>query len=359
VRIARDIVGKVGPDKPLERAKLLYRWVLNNVEDGEETDGARVVIGKHGNRWRGFGMLCRALGIRTTFALARNRLAAEPRGAIERASLYDEPLMLVSVNKMKTWVVLENRYAPFGYIPASVRGMPAYLLEPGKPKSIKTPDGGSPDAVHYEGTLKLALDGSAKAELSQIFHGMHAMQLRQALSEMPESQVRDAIESRLLAPELRGAQLKRHRFEKVDDLDSPLVLYTSVDVASFAQPSGNSLVISPPFVPALFVPSVSQATALPSRQTPLLIGQATDERVRLEIALPKGAQLKTGLKQRRIADGDRTVQIEDRLQGPKLVLERNVKLPAGRVQPEEYQRFLLFTRGASDALSGSIRFDVK
>jgi hypothetical protein len=267
--------------------------------------------------------------------------------------------MMLRANNQTAWVVLESRYAPFGYIPAAVRGMPAYLLDPGKPKAIKTPEGGSPDAVHYEGKLALARDGSAKAELSQIFHGMYAMELRQALSEMPESQVRDAIEARLLAPELRGARLKNHRFEKVDDLDSPLVLRTSVDVASFAQPSGNSLIISPPFRPALFVPSLSQAAALPTRQTPLLIGQATDERVRLEIALPRGAKLKTGLKPRRIADGDRTVQIEDRLLGPNLVLERNVKLPAGRVQPEEYHRFLLFTRGASDALSGSIRLDVR
>ncbi|MET0593372.1 MAG: hypothetical protein ABW133_11770, partial [Polyangiaceae bacterium] len=61
VRIAAQIAA--GETTDSAKARKLYRWLLGNVEDGRESDGRRVVIGKSGNRAAAFIYLCRTLGI--------------------------------------------------------------------------------------------------------------------------------------------------------------------------------------------------------------------------------------------------------------------------------------------------------
>jgi hypothetical protein len=123
-----------------------------------------------------------------------------------------------------------------------------------------------------------------------------------------------------------------------------------VDVPSFAQPSGDTLILSPPFVPNL-----AQLAALPARQTPMLIREATDVDLRLDIDLPKGARIANKLKPFMIRDQDRVVEIRDRVENKRLVLDRSVRIPASRVQPQGYPDFVRFARGAYDALASSVR----
>jgi hypothetical protein len=143
----------------------------------------------------------------------------------------------------------------------------------------------------------------------------------------------------------------RHR----DDLDSPLLIETRVEVSAFAQPSGGVLVLSPPFAPR-----ISQLATLPARHTPLLIGEATHQEVRLRITLPKGAEVESGVVPAEHTDGDRRVTIADRVETAKdgkkvLILDRTIDVPAGRIQPAEYPKFLAFARRADDALAASVR----
>jgi hypothetical protein len=60
-----------------------------------------------------------------------------------------------------------------------------------------------------------------------------------------------------------------------------------------------------------------------------------------------------------ITDGDRSVQVADTAKPGELSLVRVVNLPAGRVQPKDYPRFLAFARRADDALSQSVRVKVQ
>ena len=79
-RIAEHIVANVPKNELEERAKLLYRWLVSNVQEGEEGDGRRVIIGKNGNLWRGFITLCRAVGISTQYSVAQSRLTLPATG---------------------------------------------------------------------------------------------------------------------------------------------------------------------------------------------------------------------------------------------------------------------------------------
>jgi hypothetical protein len=120
----------------------------------------------------------------------------------------------------------------------------------------------------------------------------------------------------------------------------------------FAQPVGDELVIAPPFTTRL-----GEATTLPSRQTALLLPQATYRK--LELLLPEGAVLTRGLSPGTITNGDRSVVIGDALEGRKLLLARTVNIPAGRIQPVDYPDFVQFARRADDAQTGSVRVRVR
>jgi tetratricopeptide (TPR) repeat protein len=354
VRIAEHIVEGVPATQRTERAKRLYRWMVANVQEGEESDGRRVVIGKNGNQWRGYIALCRALGIPVSYAVAQNRLSLPPSGPFSEAALFTQPLLHVTGDREPVWLTFGGKYTPFAYVPAEARGMPAYVLTDEKPTPAQVPAAGALDNVRYSGVIRVGADGSAEIELEQSFFGKYAMGLRNALSEIPEEQLRDVLESRLLGPELRGLELQSYAIDHFDDLDNPLVLRAKAKIPGFAQRSGDMLLIAPPFGPR-----VSQLAALPQRQTPLLMVEATHREIILRILLPKGAELASDVIPVKIDDGDRFVQVADSAKAGELSLVRTVNLPAGRVQPSDYPRFLAFARHADDALSQSVRVRVK
>ena len=353
VRIAERIVEPTPASDQRGRALKLYRWVLANVEDGEENDGRRVVIGKEGSRARGFETLCRALGIDVDYAVARSKLTAPPRGPLTRAVLFDQLVLRVGGSSQPTWLTVGSKYAPFGYVPAEVRGMPAYLMSGTKPKRVHIPAAGSRDGIDYEGKVVLAPNGSAKLELVQRFLGRHAMAARRDLSKLSQRRIPDVLQA-LIAQSLRGATLLDHEVEHLEDLDSPLAIKMVVRMREFAQPRGKSLVIQPPF-PSL----VTNLTALPERQTPLLVPFATYRHVKLRVVLPQGAKLESRLTPGEIDHGENRVVVQDHLEHGVLVLERTVSIPAGRVQPEEYADFLQFARRADEAQTTSIRVSLQ
>lgn len=353
-RIAERIVKSVPPSAVEERARRLYRWVVSNVENGEESDGRRAIISRNGNMWRAYITLCEALSIPVDYAVVQNRLTLPAQGPFSESVRYTQPLLRVRGEKQPLWLMLGSKHAPFGYVPAEARGMPAVVLGGDEWEKTTTPASGTLDDAVTEGRAALAADGSAELDLSQSYHGKYAAALRSVFTELPAPQIRDAIESRLLGPSLRGVELLKHEVRGIEDPDAPIVIITKSKVRSFAQPIGSTLVIQPPFGPRL-----SSFATLPARQTPLLIVDAMSQRLKLEIVLPKGAGPQGALAKGEIRDGERTVVLSDSAAAGKLVLERRVSLPAGRVQTNEYPKFLAFTRRADDALSGSVRVQLR
>src|SRR5688572_29311739 len=224
------------------------------------------MVGRSGNLWRGFITLCRALGIPVDYAVVQNRLTLPPQGPFSESMVYTQPLLRVRPTSTPIWLTLGSKHAPFGYVPAETRGMPAVVLFGDSWEKTTTPAGGTLDDAATEGTVKLADDGSAELELVQSFHGKYATGLRSVLSQLPARQIRDAIETRLLGGSLRGVELVKHELEGLDNPDAPIRIVTRSKARAFAQPVGKTLVVQPPFIPRL-----SQFATLPTRQTPLLI----------------------------------------------------------------------------------------
>lgn len=293
-------------------------------------------------------MLCRSLGIDATYAVAKNRLASPPVGPISEAASFTSPVVRVRAKQGERWTTLGNKFAPFAYVPAEVRGMEAYVLGGPEIERLMLPREGAEDNVIFEGKGRILADGSAELELVQSYTGRLAMALRNGLSQLPEKRVRDALESNLLARALEGARLVRYEIGARDDLDAPLVIRMTVKVRHFARPVSGGLSLTPPFS----LP-VGQLATLPARQTPLLISESIHRVVDLELELPKGATARLPAPAS-VKDGDRIVERRDSVKAGVLRLQRQIHIPAGRVQPQSYAAFARFAESADDALSTTV-----
>jgi cellulose synthase operon protein C len=220
--------------------------------------------------------------------------------------------------------------------------MPAYLLGGATQKQVRIPEKGDADGLWFEGSGKLHADGSLEFELVERFTGKLAMALRTGISQLPEERLGSVLESNLLQRALSGARLRDFSIEARDDLDAPLTVRMKVTLDRFARVDGKRLVISPPFVLAL-----STLTALPSRQTPLLIGDAIHRRIDVMLELPKGATVEVP-RPAKISEAGRLVRRDDAVEKGRLRLRRSIEVPAGRVQPEEYRDFARFTERADE-----------
>src|SRR6185295_11130173 len=208
---------------------------------GREGDGRRVVIGKSGNRATGFIYLCRTLGIPVEMAVSKDKLNPPPLGPISEAEQFDYFIVRIGQAKPE-WLTVRDKFAPYGYLPAGLRGQPVYRLVPGIPKETTSVHGSS-DGIVYEGSGEIRGDGMAAIELAQTFVGQAAMGLRAGLEQLPPAQLHDAIEGKLLAQALPGARLGKVTVENQADLDQPIVMRMSVQVSDFTRRRGRDLVL--------------------------------------------------------------------------------------------------------------------
>lgn len=329
-----------------ERARRIYRWVLANIESGRESDPRRVVLGKSGNRTEAFVYLCRLMGIDAKLGIVRDRLTPPSRGPMSEAESFTAIAVRIATERGPRWMLVQDKFAPYGYLPSSLRGQPAVVLVDGTPRET-TPTTGPQDGVSYEGTAELAADGSARLSIEQRFEGKFAIAVRAALETLPDARIKDTIEARLLSQALPGAHLLTLDVKNLADLDAPLTLVMKVETSSLARQRGGELVLSPPFLV-----NIGGLASLPTRETPLYLSEqlATRTTVLLRITLPDGARLVTPLSPTSAEDGPRSATVKDRADGSAIVFERVIDVPAGRIQPAAYPVFQDFARRADAAL---------
>jgi len=226
-KLAGEIVAPTPASEPLARARKAYRWVQDNVKDGPEVEGPKVLTSKQGNRWSALRSLLRALDVPVSYAVIKNRLAPVAPGPISEAEAYNVPLLRVGGGPSAPWLTLAERYAPFGYVPVEARGMPGHELAVEGQTPVLVPAVGDQDRLEYEGTVELGENGSAKISLRQSFIGKYAMRLRAGLTQVPEGRLREVVETRLLAQALPGAQLLDFSVEAAQDVMADFMLRTA------------------------------------------------------------------------------------------------------------------------------------
>jgi cellulose synthase operon protein C len=341
---ALEIVRGIPEKATDDRARAVYKFVTEHVEDGPETDGRRVVLGRIGARKAAFEHLLRQIGIPIELALVKNRLAMPPLGPMSEVEQYDGMALRLQTDHGTRWLTVRDKFAPYGYVPAEMRGQPAIRLVPGAPIDTIA-NSGALDGVVFEGRADLHEDGSATVDLSQSFTGKLGISMRNVFDKIAEAQVKDFVESRLLARNVPGARVRELKIENKQDLGEPLIIKTRLDVPELARRSGKTLVLR-----ALFPMHIAQLAALPTRQTPLLLASASHAEIRFTVVVPESIRVPGSLPGHEAKDGERLVLVRDAVNGHAVTLDRVIDVPAGRVQPgAEYAAFQKFTQEA-DAL---------
>jgi tetratricopeptide (TPR) repeat protein len=346
---ALEIVRGVPEGAREERARLVYKDVVDHVEEAKESDGRRAILGKSGSRKAAFEHLMRQLGIPIEAALVKDRLAAPPIGKMSEVEDWDSVVLRIETEHGTRWLTVREKFAPFGYVPAELRGQPAIRLVPGAPRDT-TSNLGAQDGIAFDGRADLHDDGSATVELAQIFNGKIGISMRELFDKVPEAQLQDFIESRLLSRYLPPARVRDVRLDNKKDPSQPLVLHVHAEVAQLARQQGEKVTLK-----ALFPMRLAQLATLPERQTPMLIAGSSHVEVKFEIVAPEKVKMPPSVPGGQVRDGERVVGVKDAVQGHALVLDRIIDIPAGRVQPgADYRKFLHFAQEADEMFEREI-----
>ena len=365
--------------------------MTDNIEDGQENDGRRVITGKSGSKQAAFYYFLRLLDVPVQFGIAKNKLALSPIGPMSESESFDSVVLRVDVSgspkkqapnvgrskrrererrKRKLernaanananaanganananagphvrYLTVRDKFAPYGYVPAELRGQPVTILIAGTPHE-KIPSEGALDAVDFRGTAALRADGSAEVNLSSTYTGKLAIGMRTLFTRVPETQRDDFVETRLLGRNIPGAKLRKLELVALDDVTKPFVVKMKAEVPQLVRVEDGRRLLK-----ALFPLRLSELTTLPKRQTPMLLASPSHVEVHFEVTVPENVQMPASLPGGEAKHEDRTVAVHDAVHGHAIFLDRLVDLPAGRVMPgEEYAGFVDFVR-KSDAL---------
>ncbi len=338
---AREIVKKIPSKQTDARARAIYRFVADAIEEGGEADGRRAINGKSGSRQSAFVYLLRALNIPVDAAVVRNRLAPPPVGKMHELENWDNVALRIETDRGVRWLSVRDKFAPFGYLPSEFRGQPAILLKAGMPRET-TEKVGLSDGLRFEGEATLNADGSALVELQQIYTGKPAILMRNVLEKVAPKQLNEFVETRVLSRTLPGARLESMTIEHQRDLDEPLVIRMRADLPRAILPEGALR----PF----FALHLAQLATLPTRTTPLLLGTSSSVAIHFTIRAAPGVRLPTTLAKGDFHFADAVVKVNDTASGDAITLDRYIDIPAMRVAPgPEYRQFSEFVQHA-DAL---------
>jgi cellulose synthase operon protein C len=304
-----------------------------------------VVTGGTGSRQAAFRYMLRLLDIPSDLALVKNRLATPPLGKMSEVEEYDALVMRFVTDKGVRWMMVRDKFAPYGYIPAELREQPAIVLAADMPRDVVHATGVPEDDVLYEGRADVKEDGSALLELTLTFSGNRAIAWRNALDQIPQAKLYDFVDRELVAPSFDGGHVRDLKVEGADALDQPLVMHARIEAPELAKMVHGGLALHPPFAP-----NMTQLAALPVRHTPLLRPASWRAEVRLHVVLPESMKMPGDMARGTAHDGDASVLVKDAVNGHAIDFDRAIVLPAGRVQPgEEYATWQKFVRDA-DAL---------
>ncbi len=347
--VADDVLRGVPSGATDERARRLYRWTLQHVQDGKETDGRRVMTGGSGSRQSAFRYLLRLAGMSSELALVRDGLSTQPLGKMSEIDQYDALLLRLTTDRGVRWLTVRDRFAPFGYVASELREEPAIRLVPGAPRDVVHAPG-AVDRVIYEGRADVDASGAAKLDLTLTFDGNRAIAWRTALDRIPQAKLYDFVDRELVAASFDGGHARDIKTDDADALDKPLVMHLKVDVPEFGKRVAAGLAIHPPFAPNL-----GQLALLPSRRTPLLRPASWRAEVRLHVVLPESTRMPATLPHGQERDGDAYVLVRDVVNGHAIDFDRVIDLPSGRVQPgDEYAKWQTFARNADALVSRDV-----
>jgi tetratricopeptide (TPR) repeat protein len=356
-RLARNILGEGWNAEPETRARRLYAWVVDNVENtGDLFALAPMMLRQRtGNRARILRYLYALNGLDAEIVLARSLGSDATESELADPDTYEVPLVRLRIGEEEIFLSTEERGAPFGYVPQLVRGQEALRLADGAPRTRVLPGDASADRRSVTVAVTLRSDGSAEAEVRETFRGAGAVGWRADLEEVPAAVLEQRFEEAYVSRLVPGARLTSLRISGREDRDEPLVFDYRFETASIGRRQGREWI-----VPGIFPSALAQSFAhAATRETPQLVAPSVDMDVQIRWILPDGAPAQRAPRGETFeGPGGAAAQIGYRADGGALVLDRRVRIPVMRVPVDRYPAFAEFCRNVDQVEARELRLTV-
>jgi hypothetical protein len=261
-------------------ARTLYDWILDNVEAGDFGETVAATYQRRaGSRSRLLVALLRAAGYDPHMLLATSIDRDQTETTVAEAGRYYYPVIDVA----GTFLTIEADEAPFGFLPAEIRGMPAVRYDPPGQgfETVRLPD--RPDL--QEGliaSLDLAIDeesGDVRVQGDVEVTGGFAAEFRDGLLERSPADREGDLTGIFVSSSFPGADVESISIDGLDDRQAPLVVHFTARARGLAVRRGGSLLL-PPLLPQ----TVSAGYApLPTVEHPALAFPPTRVDLRLRI----------------------------------------------------------------------------
>jgi len=353
-RLVRTIVGETSGSTVEQQAERIYRWVLENVENSDDVFGLApaMLAARNGNRTRVLRYLLDLAGLETDLVLARSFTSDATRAELADDDTYQHLVIRMRGSDGWVWLHAGARHAPFGYVPPTIAGMDALVLNEPAERVTLGDRALEEDLRTVEVDVELRRDGGARVSVVETYRGAGAVGWREQLEEVPEGNLEQAFEAQYVANLLPGAQLERLVISGREDPAVPLVMRYDVELASLARESADGWVL-PPLFQAQLAP---QYAPLASRTTTQIVpvGLALD--IELRVEPPAGATFASAPPEVSLTalDGASVTIGASRDEGA-LMVRRSYRIPRMRIPAERYDELASFARAADEAEGAEVR----
>lgn len=345
-RLSSQIVGNARTAS--EKLVRLHRWVLEHIDqEGAGTpfvSAPVMVAGRSGHRTRVLCYLLELQGVRCRLALVRQASGDATEGRLADDSTYPSVLLRVWTERGEQWVTAADRGAPVTWLPPALAGQPALVIDRGAPRTrVPSLD---LSAHRREITVRLMLerDGSARAEVTERLRGWWAISWRDSLRRIDPANLEREFES-YVGRQVTAASLTSLRIEGKDDPYADVVLHYEFTAPSVASPSTNGLTFE-----GIYLAELGASYArVPQRTTTQYNAEPVDATLDLSVVLPPGARV-TELPPARAGHApgiEWSARYERTREGFRF--RRWIRIPAGRIAPDDYSRFAAQVRAVDAA----------
>jgi hypothetical protein len=352
-RLAKEIVGDAAASDYRLRAERLYGWVIENIENSNDVfaQAALMLRAKAGNRARVLHYMLGLAGVPAQLALARDFAGDRFDGGMADADTYDHLLVLVEQSgQQPLWLFVNERWAPFGFVPAPLRGQPALALAQGAPKLTVSEGLLGPDVRRFAIDAQLEPDGAARIAVTESLHGADAVSWRTQIEQIPHAELNRRMEQDYVSRLFPGASLVQLKVDAGEQASPDLELRYVVQVRNFARPVAGGLAL-PSILPSEISANFARVAA---RKTTELIGNPLRTELDMLIHLPAGFALANPPAPESLTgDFGAKPLFTERISADKagLHLQRSLQVPAMRIEPDVYPAFSSFCRKV-DAAEG-------
>lgn len=339
-KAAREISAKA--KTPVERLAAMHAYVLDQIQDGDETLFGSIasfsLASRAGERSVLLTALGRALDLPCDIALVRPK----NRGShgVRELRVVDPDDFVYPVVRVvglgpgggDLWIDTATRFVPFGYLPPLVQRTEALNLGQDGPTLLETPD---LEEAQGERRVVMEVDVDASGRYvatgREELTGLFAMGWRHVLAAM-EPAVRERVLSGVVAQSLLGVVVEETGLDGLEGRDAPLRLRWRATGELGGEGNKRALTLG------LSPEGLGRSTVvLAQRRTPLFIERAGNLQLEVRVRLPEGASFAQPPEPAAVEHPLMALRREVQLGESTLTITKRFLLRLGTVTPEGYE----------------------